>query len=115
MNRFILAAAAVVALGLFSASPANAQYSRYHGHGANPVPRHYSNYGSNYGFNYNSGPVYHAPSLHYDSVYHPTYSHWTPGRGLHTHGHYDLVPHFTPGHFDYQHGDHLHTNPWYHH
>jgi hypothetical protein len=59
--------------------------------------------------------VYHGPSLHYDRVYHPTYSHWTPLRGWHTHGHYDYVPHYTPGHFDYWHGDHLHGNPYYHH
>lgn len=49
---------------------------------------------------------YHAPSLHYDEVYHPEYSHWTPLRGFHTHGHYDLVPHVTPGHYDYHRGPH---------
>lgn len=49
---------------------------------------------------------YHAPSVHYDEVYHPEYSHWTPLRGWHTHGHYDLVPHVTPGHYDYHHGPH---------
>jgi hypothetical protein len=62
-----------------------------------------------------NGPVYHQPSVHYDRVFHPTRTHWTPGRGLHTHGHYDLVPHYTPGHYDYQHGNHVHPNPNYHH
>lgn len=62
-----------------------------------------------------SGPVYHPPSVHYDRVYHPEYSHWTPSRGYHTHGHYDVVPHYTPGHFDTRHGNHYHLNPRYHH
>ncbi len=43
-------------------------------------------------------PQYHAPSMHYDRVYHADSYHWTPSRGRHTHGHYDVVPHYTPGH-----------------
>ena len=61
-----------------------------------------------------SGPIYHPPSVHYDRVYHPEYYHWTPGRGLHTHGHYDYVPHYVPGHFDRLHGDHIDLNPHFH-
>ncbi|MCP4589822.1 MAG: hypothetical protein GY842_03685 [bacterium] len=80
-------------------------------------------YGSGYG-GYNRGysyhrsyraPVYHAPSVHLDRVYHHDYNHWTPRRGLHSHGHYDLIPHYTPGHFDTLHRGHLHGNPRYHH
>lgn len=37
------------------------------------------------------------PSLHYDSVYHADYYHWTPSGGFHSHGHYDSVPHYTGG------------------
>jgi hypothetical protein len=44
---------------------------------------------------------WHAPSVHYDRVYHPTQVHWTPNSGWHTHGHYDVVPHYTPGHVHY--------------
>jgi hypothetical protein len=60
------------------------------------------------------GPVYHAPSVHYHRVYHPEYSHWTPYRGWHTHGHYDHVPHYVPGHFDRYHRDHIDVNPHFH-
>lgn len=62
-----------------------------------------------------SGPIYHPPSVHYDRVYHADYTHWTPGRGWHTHGHQHIVPHYVPGHFDHQHGDHIHVNPRFHH
>ena len=58
--------------------------------------------------------VWHPSSVHFNRVYHPTRIHWTPGRGLHTHGHYDLVPHRTPGHFDLYYSGHIHGNPWYH-
>lgn len=71
--------------------------------------------GGYYNFNYGySAPIYHAPSVHYDTQWHG-YSHWTPYRGLHSHGHYDTVPHYTPGHFDTIHNGHLHLNPWGHH
>lgn len=62
----------------------------------------------------NSGPIYHGPSMHYDRTYHRDYSHWTPGRGYHSHGHYHSRPHYTPGHFDTYHRGHIHGNPWYH-
>jgi hypothetical protein len=85
-------------------------------------------FGPSYGYGYGSdvvghrglsrfgydGPIYHAPSVHYHRVYHPEYSHWTPHRGLHTHGHYDYVPHYTPGHFDRYHRDHIDLNPHFH-
>lgn len=62
-----------------------------------------------------SHSVYHRPSVHYDRVYHPTRLHWTRSRGLHTHGHYDRVPHYVPGHYDRCHNGHIDLNPWYHH
>jgi hypothetical protein len=49
---------------------------------------------------------YHPGGVHYDRVYHPEYSHWTPFQGFHTHGHYDVTPHATPGHYDYHRGGH---------
>jgi hypothetical protein len=63
---------------------------------------------------YQSGPLYHGPSLHYDRTYHRDYSHWTPLRGNHSHGHYDSVPHYTPGHYDSYHRGHVHGNPRFH-
>lgn len=72
----------------------------------------YGGYGLGNGFG--SARIYHGPSVHYDRVYHPTTTHWTPRRGWHTHGHYDLVPHYVPGHFDRIHRDHIHLNPRFH-
>src|SRR5688572_5301283 len=100
----MLAASAIVSLG--SASQAQAGGWGHAGHG------HSHGY---YRGGYGSGPIYHGPSLHYDRVYHHEYSHWTPRRGWHSHGHYDHVPHYTPGHVDYYHRGHIHTNPWFHH
>jgi hypothetical protein len=102
-KKWILPALAVLAFCALS-GPTEAQAGWGHGHSHG-----YRSSG------YRSGPIYHGPSLHYDSVYHHEYSHWTPYRGWHSHGHYDLVPHYTPGHFDYQHRGHIHTNPWFHH
>jgi hypothetical protein len=82
-------------------SPYSAGYSR--------------SYSLGYGVRRYSAPIYHAPSVHIDHVYHPEYYHWTPGRGLHSHGHYDAVPHYTPGHFDHLHGNHIHGNPHFDH
>ena len=62
-------AAAIVGLSLLYAQPAKAQW----------------------------GFVYHPGSVHYHRVYHPTSIHWTPGLGIHTHGHYGYVPHYTRG------------------
>ena len=52
-----------------------------------------------YGGGHYHAPSYHGPSLHYHRTYHPTYYHYTPYGGLHSHGHYDYVPHYTPGHY----------------
>jgi hypothetical protein len=113
-------ALALGAASLFAPSEASAQwgvyigsgnYGSYGGYSGYGGYRSYSNYGSNYGYN---GPIYHAPSVHYDRVPH-TVPHWTPGRGWHTHTHIDVVPHYVPGHFDHLHGDHIHKNPNYHH
>ena len=48
-------------------------------------------------FNYSSHyytPYVYRPTFHYDYYYHHEYYHWTPWRGLHSHGHYDAVPHY---------------------
>src|SRR5688572_161651 len=71
-------------------------------------------YYSNHYYRPRSAPIYHAPSVHYDRVYHHEYSHWTPHRGWHSHGHYDAVPHYVPGHFDRLHGNHIDLNPHFH-
>lgn len=80
-------------------------------------------FGISYGNGYNrgfyggyrhSGPVYHAPSIRYQRTYHHDYYHWTPRRGLHSHGHYHVTPRYVPGHYDYKHGNHYHLNPRYH-
>ena len=106
-----LAAGAVM---LFS-SQANAQY-----YGGN---QGYGNYGYSQPYNstpsygYQGGytaPVYHPPSVHFDRVYRPTQLHWTPRRGVHTHGYQQIVPHYTPGHFDTRHGNHVHPNSYFH-
>jgi hypothetical protein len=93
-------------LALCGLATTTAQAGHYHGGGF---------YGGGFNYGGSRGPIYHAPSVHLDRVYHPDYSHWTPGRGVHTHGHYDVVPHYTPGHFDTRHRNHIHANPWYHH
>jgi hypothetical protein len=110
-----LATLTLVAIGLLTASAgtAQAQYARG-GYGYNPA---YPAPGSGYGYSGSqgySGPVYDPPSVHYDRVYHPTTTHWTPFRGRHTHGHFDVVPHYTPGHLDYQNGPYVQPNPYYH-
>jgi hypothetical protein len=98
--------------GGYSGRP-SAGYGGYAGYGRSAyAPR---SYGYGYGSSRYSAPIYHGPSVHLDPVYHPEYYHWTPGRGLHTHGHYDLVPHYTPGHVDHLHGGHIDGNPHYHH
>lgn len=118
MNRFagMLAVAGVLML---MSSTASAQGFGGSGYGNYSGSRGYSYQGrGQYGAGYRgrpSGPIYHGPSVHYDRVYHPEYQHWTPNRGWHTHGHYDLVPHYTPGHFDTKHRGHVHGNPHYHH
>jgi hypothetical protein len=88
----------------FSYGPSYGFYRGYPG----AYPRGYS-------YRRQSAPIYHAPSVHYDRVYHPEYYHWTPGRGVHTHGHYDAVPHYVPGHFDRLHGNHIDVNPYFDH
>jgi|GEM_PF-2353107 len=113
--------AGVVVLGavsLFTPDEASAQWGGYGNYGNYGS---YGNYGGNGGYQYNAyrynsynGPVYHQPSVHYDRVYH-TVPHWTPGRGLHTHTHIDVVPHYVPGHYDRAHGNHIHKNPNFHH
>lgn len=89
----------------------NQGYQGYQGYQQGYYP------GATQGYGYGgsrSGAVYDPPSVHYDRVYHADRLHWTPGRGLHTHGHYDLVPHYTPGHYDRLHGNHIDLNPRYH-
>jgi hypothetical protein len=135
MNRFInllknrylgLAAAVAVGLGaLAMTSEAQAQHGRSSHGGHYSQGGHGSHYGHSQGNHYGHGnghayghrgrsPIYHPPSVHYHQRYHVDSYHWTPGRGLHTHGHIDLVPHYTPGHYDTLHNGHIHGNPYYH-
>ena len=110
-KTFWLAGVATLGMVLVTGSTTFAQHYG-HNHGG---------YGGGYGNVYRGGyggfraPVYHPPSVHTDYRYHPTQVHWTPLRGLHTHGHYDAVPHYTPGHYDTYHNGHIHGNPYYHH
>lgn len=82
MSRFALILVALAALSLITA-PVFAHDVGHFGH------NHFGHSHFN-GFGYNSWG-----GLHYHNVYHPTYSHWTPNQGWHTHGHYHTVPHFT--------------------
>lgn len=118
MRRMAIIAAVLVVAGL-ATSTARADHFSFsggYGHGGH----NHGGYGRGGAYGYGGGrgfraPIYHAPSIHYDRVYHADTLHWTPGRGLHSHGHYDVVPHYTPGHFDTLHRNHVHVNPWYHH
>ena len=97
----LIAAAAFTFANVDSAS-AQCGYGGGYGYGGGVVSIGFG--GGGYGgviqnTSYYGSPIYHGPSVHYDRVYHPTRLHWTPGRGLHTHGHFDRVPHFVPGHF----------------
>ncbi len=111
-------AAIVLAGGLICITDAQAQcysfspsYGYGRGSGYGGYGYGYNRYGGGYGM---SRPIWHGPSVHLDRVYHREYSHWTPHRGFHSHGHYDRVPHFVPGHFDFLHGNQIHTNPRHH-
>ena len=113
----------VVAAGLLFVNTGTAQAQKFgHKHNHSHHGGHNSHHGGHnshhgghgHSHGWNSGPIYHGPSVHYDKVYHPTSTHWTPWQGWHTHGHYDYVPHYVPGHFDYLHGNHIHGNPYYH-
>jgi hypothetical protein len=110
MNRtfhlFALAGLLAVGLVLFDSGTSKAQGYRF-----GCYNRSFSAYRSPA---FRPGPIYHAPSVHYDRVYHRDYTHWTPFRGLHSHSHTHVVPHYVPGHFDYRHGTHIHPNPHYH-
>ena len=112
----LFAASLALVVGMGLSNQVNAQYGGYGRSGAyyGNAHRSHSGYNSRSYSNYRSGPVYHAPNLHYDRTYHADSLHWTPGRGLHTHGHYHSTPHYTPGHYDYQHRGHVHGNPNYH-
>lgn len=117
---FAIAAAAVLGLGMLAfAGEAQAQYGRYsNSYGNHSSHNHSGHYNSgssrSYYGNRGRAPIYHPPSVHYDQQYHVESYHWTPGRGLHTHGHYDAVPHYVPGHFDTLHNGHIDLNPHYH-
>jgi len=122
--KVFVGALALGAATLFTPGEASAQWGGYGGYGQSYGSYgggygSYGRYGSGYNSGYRSnsyynGPIYHAPSVHYDKVYHSV-PHWTPGRGWHSHTHVDAVPHYVPGHFDHLHGDHIHKNPNYHH
>ncbi len=115
-TALILAVLAVVGLATSSVQAGGPYGYGGHNHGwhGGGYGGGYGGYGGGYGGGFRA-PIYHGPSVHYDRQYHADYSHWTPGRGFHSHGHYDIVPHYTPGHFDTLHNNHVHGNPWYHH
>ena len=115
-RKCLLAGAALVAFACVGfGGPEQAQAQRRLSVGFSYGPS-YAYYGGHHGHVHRrrSAPIYHAPSVHYDRVYHPEFYHWTPGRGLHSHGHYDYVPHYVPGHFDRWHGNHVDLNPHFH-
>ena len=111
MRRLLsLAALGVVAAGLMLATPATSQAQGdcgYGGYSAGYYDRGYSGAYGNYGGGYVNRGLYpgyggsyspgYAPG--YGGLYggrgviqHPTSVHWTPGSGMHTHGHIH-VPH----------------------
>jgi len=117
-NKLWLYGLGLVASLALLAAPQSAQAQHYHRHGS------HSNYGrvqiyspgyGNYGRTYSPGHSQYQPG--YNSYYpgygggygygrqpvivHPETLHWTPGRGIHTHGHIH-VPH----------GNHYHIRPY---
>lgn len=108
MKQIAITLAVLAVVGLATTTTAEAGHGYGHGHG-------HSHRGWGGGYGGSRGTVYHAPSVHIDRRYHADYSHWTPGRGYHTHGHIDYVPHYVPGHRDFRHGNHVHANPRFHH
>ena len=76
---------AMLAVSVDDASAFNPRYRRAHS-GSHHRTR--STHRSHY------VPRVYRPTFHYDYYYHHEYFHWTPWRGLHSHGHYDAVPHF---------------------
>ncbi len=118
---FSLAALITVGASFLTSGSAQAQDYRFgRSRGFAPSYRGFNDRGFNdysRGFSrrgFRSGPIYHGPSIQYDRVYHPDRLHWTPRRGLHTHGHTHIVPRYVPGHFDTRHRGHIHANPRYH-
>ncbi len=112
-TRKILFCLTLLALiGLAYAPSAQAQCGNSYGGG---YGYSHGGYGHSYGGYGYAAPIYHGPSVHLDRVYHVDRLHWTPRRGVHTHGHYDLIPHYTPGHFDTLHGGHIDYNRRFHH
>jgi len=73
VRSFVLAALAMIPVGLALATKARAQEVTY----------------------YYSGPTWNASPVHYHRVYQGTTWHWTPRLGWHTHDHYVDVPHWT--------------------
>lgn len=85
----------------------------YSGHGGY-AGQGYGGQGNYGGYGRSNVPVYDPPSVHIDRTFHPTRTHWTPLRGVHTDGHSDNVPRYTPGHYDRGHNGHIDPNPAYH-
>lgn len=86
---FLMAGALAGAFILIASTDASAA-----GHG------HFGGFGIQVGHGYGYvGHAYHRRAVHVDRVYHADYLHWTPSRGIHTHGHIDYVPHYTPRYY----------------
>lgn len=115
MKTLTLAVPGFVALTLALAAPSTSHAQTYYPGGYSYWNTPSYNYGSNYGSYWNGGYggydsyrySYYNPgySSYYRSyrpaIVHPEYSHWTPRRGWHTHGHIH-VPH----------RGHYHTHPY---
>lgn len=116
LRFFSLAALVAVCASFLTSAAAQAQDYRYgRSRGYVPQTRGYNDFSRGYSpRGFRSGRIYHGPSIQYDRVYHPDRLHWTPRRGLHTHGHTHVVPRYVPGHFDTRHRGHIHGNPRYH-
>lgn len=123
MHKFLqVAVLGAAAAGFGLAAPAESQardfgihiglgdshfgYHRGHSHYYDSYsPRYYDSYSPRYYGSYGS----------YGSrvIYHPEYSHWTPDIGLHSHGHYHVVPRHEFHHGSY--GNHNHGHHHHHH
>jgi hypothetical protein len=94
---WVVSAAVVIAVLAVSTSDAQAFNPRYRRlHGGSIHPRTHVRTVRTFSVPTVNRVYYGAPGLHYDLYYHHEFNHWTPWRGLHSHGHYDAVPHIGP-------------------
>ena len=84
--------AIILAVNASDASAFNPRYRRLHG-GAYHAARVHTSHVRHF------RPYVYTPSFHWDTYYHHEYNHFTPRRGWHSHGHFDVVPHFGGHHY----------------